>query len=1176
MTNIISKIATKLFLMKKINFLLALLFLFFITEHSSAASLQTKTSSQPTYFFATFTGDGINDMKLQIYSSTDAVNYSLYSDTQYSGPAGCSLRDPSIMKHTDGKYYLVFTAAPYGKPYDYENIVGVAWSSDLKVWTTLPSIHTDTIGGGVKNTWAPEWVIDDNPTPRFVVSCSSARSDLRPYLFTALDNTFTKWSAPVDLGVGSVYLDGQIVKNNNIYHFFVKSTPNLRHATAPTITGPWTWETNRADWESMEGPCVVKLADGTWRMYVDPMNGPVAYTNSTDLYNWSSLINLPGPGSYIKHGTIIKDSTFKNAPSTLSIDINKPGIKISPTHYGLFFEDINHAADGGIYAELISNRSFEDAATPDNWSVVTQTGASASTTIETTNLLNSVQTKALKLSIVSASATARAGVANSGFWGVPVVNGNEYKVSFFAKCDQSFAGNVIVSLESISGEKYSEATISGINTVWKKYTCTLKATGSNASGRFVISTNAAGTLWLDVVSLFPPTYNNRENGLRPEFVELLKDMKPKFFRFPGGCFVEGDWLANRFQWKKTIGKIEERPGHTNMWGYRTSDGMGFHEFLELCEDVNAPGLYVVNVGLSHRENQDYNNLDGYIQDALNAIEYANGPVTSTYGAMRAANGHPSPFNIKYVEIGNENYAMNNYGNRYIKFYNAIKAKYPTIQCISDTDNPTWTLPYKADYLDEHYYNDPTWFINEYNRYDSISRSGPKVYVGEYAVTKNCGLGNLSAAIGEAVFMAGMEKNSDVVQMNSYAPIFVNVNNRKWGPDLINYNASSYYCTPSYYLQKLFANNIGTVNIPVEDSEKFVGGLSGKIGLGTWITQADFDSVKVKNSYGENLFLDQFDNNSNWTPGIGTWSVSNGVYSQAATSTGCLSIGPNIMEPLYTYSLKARKTGGNEGFLILFGYTDSNNYYSWNIGGWTNTKHVIEQCVSGKKSQLSTVMASIVSNKWYNIRIEVSASEVRCYLDNTLIQSIKLSKKLFLYTCASLDEQTSDIYVKVVNPSATAIMRDLEFKGLGAALDGTATVLTSASVSDENSLATPEKVVPAVTSIDSVSSTFNYTFKANSVTILKLKEKSSLNSIHVTKKSDSNLGIYPNPNNGHFYLKGTDSGIVSVNINGLDGKTFKKIRVDGGSQIDFSAIPAGIYIINVNNGSQSAFTKMIKN
>jgi len=304
--------------MKNSNFLL-LLFLFIVLEHNSAEPSLLKTS-QVTYIFATFTGDDVNGMKLQIYTSTDALNFNLYSNTFYSGPAGCSLRDPSIMKHTDGKYYLVFTAAPYNNPYAFENIIGFACSNDLKIWTTLPSISTDTIGGGVKNTWAPEWVIDDNITPRFIVSCSSAKSDLRPYLFTALDNTFSKWSAPVDIGIGAVYLDGQIIKNNNLYHCFIKTTPNLRHATAPTITGPWTWQADRSDWANMEGPCIVKLDDGTWRMYVDPMYGPAAYANSTDLYNWTAFTNLPGPGNVIKHGTVMSDSTFIQLPELVAVN----------------------------------------------------------------------------------------------------------------------------------------------------------------------------------------------------------------------------------------------------------------------------------------------------------------------------------------------------------------------------------------------------------------------------------------------------------------------------------------------------------------------------------------------------------------------------------------------------------------------------------------------------------------------------------------------------------------------------------------------------------------------------------------------------------------------------------------------------------------------------------------
>jgi alpha-L-arabinofuranosidase len=347
--------------------------------------------------------------------------------------------------------------------------------------------------------------------------------------------------------------------------------------------------------------------------------------------------------------------------------------------------------------------------------------------------------------------------------------------------------------------------------------------------------------------------------------------------------VEGDWLANRFQWKNSIGSIEERPGHYNLWGYPSTDGLGYHEYLQLCEDVDAIPMFVANVGLAHNDFHPYNDLDAYIQDALDAIEYANGDVNTTYGAMREAAGHPEPFHLKYFEIGNENYYGDHYGDRYIQFYNAIKARYPEIECIGNgaawgTDDPEWTFSHPVDLVDEHYYRNPEWFINHYNKYDQYSRTRPKVYVGEYAVTQGCGLGNLAAAIGEAVYMCGMEKNSDIVPLNSYAPLFVNINNRTWNPDLINFNASEVYCTPSYYVQKMFANNIGTVNLIVEDSQnRKPANMSGAIGVGTWSTTADFDDIRVESSTGALLIDDPMTDDSGWTPIKGTWSAENGIY-----------------------------------------------------------------------------------------------------------------------------------------------------------------------------------------------------------------------------------------------------------------------------------------------------------
>ncbi|MDP4183394.1 MAG: carbohydrate-binding protein, partial [Bacillota bacterium] len=350
-------------------------------------------------------------------------------------------------------------------------------------------------------------------------------------------------------------------------------------------------------------------------------------------------------------------------------------------------------------------------------------------------------------------------------------------------------------------------TVTGLTTGWNKFTATMTANGSNGSGRFLLSTDKPGTIWFDVVSCFPPTYKNRPNGLRNDLLTMVNDLKPRFNRFPGGCFVEGDKMVNAFRWKNTIGPIETRPGHSNLWGYRTSDGMGFHEFLQMCEDTNSAPLYVCSVGMAHSDNVP---MEPFIQEVLDAIEYANGATTTTWGAKRAANGHPEPFNLKYIEIGNEeNFQQATYSARYQSFYNAIKAKYPNIICIADSNIPGSTI----DYIDEHYYDTAQFFMNNATKYDKYSRTGPKIYVGEYAVTKNCGQGNLMAGLGEAAFMTGLERNSDVVKMASYAPLYVNSNDRKWNPDAIVYNSYQVYGTPSYHVQKMFSQNLGSNILP---------------------------------------------------------------------------------------------------------------------------------------------------------------------------------------------------------------------------------------------------------------------------------------------------------------------------------------------------------------------------
>jgi len=872
--------------------------------------------------------------------------------------------------------------------------------------------------------------------------------------------------------------------------------------------------------------------------------------------------------------------SFLHAQSKLTIDLNNTGISVSPTLYGIFFEDINHAADGGLYAELIKNRSFEDGTSIDPWVRITN-NAIMSLSLDKTNPLNTAQTNSLKMTVTSASANMRAGIYNPGFWGINVVAGQKYNLTFFAKRDNIFSGDITVSLESSSGNNYATAVITGLTDQWQKFTCTLTPSDSNPTGRLVLSVNSTGTIWFDVVSLFPPTFKDRPNGLRPDLAQMVVDLHPKFMRFPGGCFVEGDVIANRFQWKKTIGSIENRPGHYNLWGYRTSDGMGYHEFLQFSEDLNAEPLYVFNIGVAHGNVVTYNQVDAYIQDALDAIEYANGNLTTTYGAMRVANGHPEPFNMKYVEIGNENAGNDRYAERYIQFHNAIKAKYPNMTCIADgddtgTDDPTLKVSNSTDVFDEHYYSSPDWFMNQAFKYNSYKRTGPKIYVGEYAVTSGCGLGNLSAAIGEAAFMTGMEKNSDIVTMSSYAPMFVNVNDRKWNPDIIVYNSSMAYGTPSYYVQKLFANNLGDIIIPIKDSlvskDKII---TGSVGLGSWSTVVQYSNVSVTKSDGTILFADQFPNSSNWTPGTGTWSVAGGIYSQNSLSTDCRSIGANITDSVYTYSLKARKTSGNEGFLIIFGNKDSNNFYWWNIGGWGNGQHGIEQCVNGTKSIMTSVPGSVTLNKWYDIRIEVKRDRVLCYLDNVLIHNM-LSSTPYIFSSASYDTNENQLFLKVINAATTTKNTTIDLRSLSTdRVDGIVTELTSSNLEDENSILSPTKIVPVMNSIHTSSSSFDYEFKPNSVNILRLFVTKTTG-VADTKGSTKEVMIYPTVTNDYVYIQNSDDEKYTIKIFDLSGQILMNSWAAGIEKVNLSNQKSGVYFIRIKTENEVFVQKIIKN
>jgi DUF1680 family protein/alpha-L-arabinofuranosidase len=774
--------------------------------------------------------------------------------------------------------------------------------------------------------------------------------------------------------------------------------------------------------------------------------------------------------------------------AAIKVQVDQPGVKIAPTLYGIFFEEINHAGDGGLYAELIRNRSFEDSDKADPWTLVTGGTRQGEIAIDSSKPMSEKNTKSLRLKI-AAEGDGRVGATNPGFWGIGLKKGAGYTLTLYARAADGFKGPLVVTLESADGgKKYAEEKIDGLSGEWKAFKTTLTAGDTDPAARLVIATASPGTVWLDGVSLFPKeTFKARANGLRPDLAGMLVGLKPAFVRFPGGCWVEGDRLEYATRWKRTIGDVADRWNQHNLWNYFSTNGLGFHEYLLLCEDLGAEPLFVINCGMSHKENVPKDQLGEWVQDALDAIEYCNGPADSKWGAVRAASGHPAPFNLKYMEIGNENGGPV-YDEHYALFHDAIKAKYPALRLISNTRIKSRPM----DIDDEHYYNSPEFFMSQAHKYDSYDRAGPKVYVGEYAVTHGCGKGNLIGALGEAAFMTGMERNSDVVVMASYAPLFVNVNDRKWNPDLIQFDSSRVAGIPSYYVQAMFGTNRADVVLPLDlkaDTPE-TPTPRGAVGVGTWATQAEFKEVKVMQGTKTLLECDFAKGAAGWKTTSGTWEAKDGVYRQTGREPDIRAIAGDPAWTDYTLTCKARKTGGNEGFLILFHVRDNDNWSWWNIGGWGNSRHAVEVSTNGGKHEAGrSVTGSIETGRWYDIRIEAQKGKVRCFLDGKKIHEFSEAETApsTMYACAGRVEATGEVVVKVVNVSESAQETQVELAGAGKVEPtGTAIVLTSARPDDENSLDEPTRVAPITSEFKGAGTSFKYTFPPYSLTILRLK------------------------------------------------------------------------------------------
>ncbi|HEX5167743.1 MAG TPA: alpha-L-arabinofuranosidase C-terminal domain-containing protein [Cyclobacteriaceae bacterium] len=526
--------------------------------------------------------------------------------------------------------------------------------------------------------------------------------------------------------------------------------------------------------------------------------------------------------------------------SQIVVKVDKPVAEIQPTMWGIFFEDINFAADGGIYAELVKNRSFEFYKSLMGWKEENSDHFSDNKQSGYTTIINRGEENPSnpRFARINVLADKGYGLTNEGFRGMGIKKDVVYHFSILGSQHDGSSTSIRVELKDSHGNIVAGAKVAPSGSGWKKYEADFASTVTDPKGSMTVWFEGKGTLDIDMVSLFPDdTWKNRPGGLRADLVQLLADMKPGFLRFPGGCIVEGHELATRYQWKKTVGKVEDRELIINRWNrefdhrpapdYFQSFGLGFFEYFQLAEDIGAEPLPILNCGMACQFNSaelvPINQLDPYIQDALDLIEFANGSAESQWGKLRIAMGHAAPFNLKMIGVGNEQWGPQ-YLERYQLFVKAVKSKYPSIKIVtSNGPFPDGELfdyadqelrAMNADIIDEHYYRNPEWFLENATRYDKYDRNGPKIFAGEYAAqsvatVSPANKNDWRCALSEAAFMTGLERNAQVVTMCSYAPLFAHVDGWQWTPDLIWFDNLNSYGTPNYYVQKLYANHKGT-------------------------------------------------------------------------------------------------------------------------------------------------------------------------------------------------------------------------------------------------------------------------------------------------------------------------------------------------------------------------------
>lgn len=833
-----------------------------------------------------------------------------------------------------------------------------------------------------------------------------------------------------------------------------------------------------------------------------------------------------------------------NAPSPvrIQVDLGGPSRPVSPNLYGIFLEEINHAFDGGLYAELVQNRSFEEGvippgmtliAKPDGtfrmelaslppgvpkdkwdmpwpwngnsvwdpkraligWSLHNNGGNNSVMRLTEANPMNAASSRSLELTIAKPGAVLQ----NSGYWGMSVQAGSAYALRYFLR-PGSFQGRIHAELVAENGKALSSSVLTTVKPggTWREIKGSLKAGGTDPSAQLRLRFEGSGTLQLDWVSLFPPTWKKQENGLRPDLAQYLEGLKPSFIRFPGGCYVEGLSWEMAPDWRKSLGAPTERPGMWGYWQYRSTDGFGFHEYLQFCEDLKADALYVAFAGMTvHPENNwPLDKIDPVVQQTLDAIEYAIGPTTSKWGALRARRGHPKPFPLKYVEIGNE-HPPAIYGDYYARFRQAIKAKYPQIQVVmsmfwSGLNQPAIDRVGDAniDLVDEHAYRNSGWARSNFTYFDRYPRKGWGIYMGEYAHNQRA---DFSAALDDSLFLMMMERNGDLVKMASYAPLLANVNKRDWGVNLIEFDSSRSFAHASYYVQKIFRENqpdrsVKTSVFTAPEPKSPL--MTGKIGLGSWDTATEFKELRVFDGSGKLVHQDDFADLSAFdTPQSGNWSVKGGILQQTDLRSSPAML--LLKTPLTTgrITVKARRVAGREGFLIFFNAANRERFLFGNYGANGNTFSAIQEhgvpddtAFRGGRS----TPGAIENGRWYDLSLVISDDQVEMSLDGKKISEARMEKLPSFFATAGVRQKDGTLVVKATNYSARPQETELIIEGANARTgQGRQIVYQASALSDDNSLENPRKLLPREQSFPVTGNRIKLTLPPYSVSVLNV-------------------------------------------------------------------------------------------